>query len=129
MTALAVDPAADKPKPPESNEQDASAISKAARYTWAMLIARIYDRRKSLWDEVFPLICPKCGGEMKIIAFINEKDEVQKILKHLGVPTEPPKMAKARDPPLWELQASGIEEFDPMVQVMRDYEFDQRIVW
>jgi len=46
VTALAVDPAADKPKPPESNEQDASAISKAARYTWPMLIARIYDQRK-----------------------------------------------------------------------------------
>ena len=66
---------------------------------------------------------------MKIIAFINEKDVVQKILKHLGVPTESPKMAKARDPPLWELQASGIEEFDPMFQVMPDYEFDQRTVW
>jgi len=72
VTALAVDPAAEKPKPPVSNEQDASAISKAARYTWAMLIARIY--------EVFPLICPKCGGEMTIIAFINDKDVVQKIL-------------------------------------------------
>lgn len=66
---------------------------------------------------------------MKIIAFINEKVVVQKILKHLGEPTEPPKMTKARDPTLWELQASGIEEFDPMVQVMPAYEFDQRIVW
>ena len=77
----------------------------------------------------FSLICPKCGGEMKIIAFINAKDVVQKILKHLGMPPEPPKLAKAGYPPLWELQASGIEEFDPMVQVMPDYEFDQRIVW
>lgn len=94
-----------------------------------MLIVRIYDQRKSLWNEVFPLICPKCVGEMKIIAFINEKDEVQKILKHMGEPTEPPKLAKARDQPLWEMQTSDIEEFDPMAQVMPDYEFDPRIVW
>ena len=120
VTALAVDPAADKPKPPESNERGASTISKAMRYTWAMLIARIY--------EVLPLICPLCGGEMKIIAFITERTEVQKILAHLGEPTEPPKQAKARDPPLWEMQA-GTETFDPMVQVMPEYEFDQRIVW
>ena len=36
----------------------------AARYVWALLLARIY--------EVLPLLCPKCGGEMKIIAFITE---------------------------------------------------------
>ena len=35
----------------------------AARYAWALLLARIY--------AVFPLLCPKCGGEMRIIAFIT----------------------------------------------------------
>jgi len=30
----------------------------AARYVWALLLARIY--------EVLPLTCPKCGGAMKI---------------------------------------------------------------
>jgi len=33
-----------------------------ARYLWVMLLARIY--------EAFPLICPRCGAEMRIIAFI-----------------------------------------------------------
>lgn len=120
VTALAVGPAEEKPKPAQSDEKNASAISKAMRYTWAMLIARIY--------EVFPLICPHCGGEMRIIAFINEPGEVKKILRHLGEPTEPPVIAKARDPPLWEIQA-GTESFDPAVQVMPEYEMDQRIVW
>jgi hypothetical protein len=32
------------------------AHRKAARYVWALLLARIY--------EVLPLVCPKCGGEM-----------------------------------------------------------------
>lgn len=30
-----------------------------AHYLWAVLIARIY--------EVFPLVCPVCGGNMRII--------------------------------------------------------------
>ena len=32
-----------------------------AHYLWAVLIARIYD--------VFPLLCPMCGGQMRLIAF------------------------------------------------------------
>ena len=36
---------------------------RVARYAWALLLARI--------DEVFPLACPRCGGEMRIIAFIR----------------------------------------------------------
>jgi len=31
---------------------------------WAALIARIY--------EVFPLVCPVCAGQMRIIAFFTE---------------------------------------------------------
>lgn len=34
--------------------------------------ARIY--------EVLPLVCPKCGGEMKIIAFITEPRVIREIL-------------------------------------------------
>ena len=34
-----------------------------AHYLWAVLIARIY--------AVFPLVCPICGGQMRIIAFIT----------------------------------------------------------
>jgi hypothetical protein len=37
---------------------------RAARYAWALLLARIY--------EIFPLVCAKCGAEMRIIAFITE---------------------------------------------------------
>ena len=40
------------------------AHRQAARYVWALLLARIY--------EALPLLCPKCGGEMKIIAFITD---------------------------------------------------------
>jgi hypothetical protein len=32
---------------------------------------------------VDPLICPKCGSEMKIIAIIMDPEETKKILHHL----------------------------------------------
>ncbi len=47
-----------------------------AHYLWAALIARIY--------EVLPLICPNCGGQMRIIAFITFSADIQKILEHIG---------------------------------------------
>ena len=59
-----------------------------------MLIARIY--------EVFRLLCPMCGGQMRLIAFITKGAEVRKILKHIGVDCEPPHITPARGPPLWE---------------------------
>ncbi|HSN53323.1 MAG TPA: hypothetical protein VLT32_01570 [Candidatus Sulfomarinibacteraceae bacterium] len=33
--------------------------------------------------EVDPLLCPSCGTEMKVIAFITEHDVVDAILRHL----------------------------------------------
>jgi len=49
---------------------------------WAVLIFRIY--------EVFPQLCPKCGGQMGLIAFITEGTQIRKILGHIGVDSEPP---------------------------------------
>ena len=88
---------------------------------WALLLARIY--------EVLPLLCPQCGGEMKIIAFITGAVAIGKILNHLGEPTSPPRLLPARGPPLWEMQGSESDEIDPQAQPAPDYEFDQRIAW
>jgi len=35
--------------------------------------------------EVDPLICPRCGGDMRIIAFIEDYKIVKKILDYLGI--------------------------------------------
>ena len=61
---------------------------------WAKLIARIY--------EVLPLICPRCKGTMKIIAFIEEKETIQNILACLHEPIGPPRICPARGPPEME---------------------------
>lgn len=94
---------------------------KVARLVWAMLIARIY--------EVFPLVCPKCGGEMKIIAFISEGAVIREILGHLGEPPSPPRLLPARGPPLWEMPGAEPCDIDSQFQPAPDYEFDQRIAW
>lgn len=102
---------------------DEPAHRKAARYVWALLLARIY--------EVLPLVCPKCGGDMRIIAFINEGPVIREILGHLGEPTAAPTLAPARGPPLWDLPVAGqaLQGIDPQAQPAPDYEFDQRVAW
>ncbi len=44
-----------------------------------MLIKRVY--------EVDPLQCPKCDGQMKVVAFIEppQADVIEKLLKHCGL--------------------------------------------
>ena len=36
--------------------------------------------------EEFPLVCPGCGGEIRLIAFITEPEPIRKKLTHLGHP-------------------------------------------
>ena len=117
VTALAGAP---KPVPAEANAvAEESGACRAARYAWALLLARIY--------EVFPLICPKCGGAMRIIAFIDNGEAIREILLHLGEAIAPPKLAPAHGPPLWE--AAGQRDADPLAQPCPEFEFDQRIAW
>lgn len=126
VTALAAPsietPAVAAPVPvPSTEEAEEPLHRRLARYAWALLLARIY--------EAFPLLCPKCGGEMRLIAFITETAVVRDILAHLGEPTEPPRLAPARGPPLWERQDAGRGGFDPQAQPAPEYNFDQRIAW
>jgi hypothetical protein len=61
-----------------------SAYTKKCRMTWAALIKAVY--------EVDPLKCPKCGGTMKIISFIerHQSDVIEKILRHCKLWKEEP---------------------------------------
>jgi hypothetical protein len=93
-----------------------------------VLIARIY--------EVFPLLCPLCGGQMRIIAFITHSADIRHILEHIGVACEPPQISPARGPPLWErcdaLAGEGSQigsDWDLAAQPTPDCEVDQRVSW
>jgi len=62
--------------PPQADASDAMTVSHAAcRSAWARLIAKVY--------EIDPLLCPRCGSEMRLIAVITNSQEVGKILRHL----------------------------------------------
>ena len=56
---------------------DDTPDKKICRRSLAQLVYQVY--------EVDPLKCSKCGAQMKIIAFILEREEVIRILKHLGM--------------------------------------------
>ena len=93
-----------------------------------MLIARIY--------EVFPLVCPLCAGQMRIIAFIIDGAEVRKILEHIGEQARPPRITPARGPALWDdcdaLVEVGVDvepQWDPSAQASPQYQGHQRINW
>lgn len=108
--------------------QPAPPKRSTAHYLWAALSARIY--------EVFPLLCPMCGGQMRLIAFITEGTEAGKILEHIGVESEPPRISPARGPPLWDDCDAQVDEgvevepdWDLAVQPAPDYEVDQRVNW
>jgi hypothetical protein len=47
----------------------------ALRRRWATPIRRVY--------EVDPLVCPRCGAEMRVIGFITEPNLIKRILDHL----------------------------------------------
>jgi Putative transposase/Transposase zinc-binding domain len=79
---------------PGQSEPD-TAFSLKRRMTWAALIKCVY--------EVDPLKCPKCGGTMKVVSFIEEDVVIRKILRHCGLWKEPmprPPPAKSLGPPI-----------------------------
>ena len=61
------------------------------RRSWARLIRQVY--------EVDPLLCPHCGGTMKVIAVIDRPAVIRQILEHLGLSTAAPSLRAPPDPP------------------------------
>ncbi len=61
---------------------------------------------KKVW-EADPLLCPNCGGEMRIVGLINERDVIERILRHLGLWEPSVRAVPARDPPGEELIPAG----------------------
>jgi hypothetical protein len=74
---------------PAARNPVAAPSAKEARKRWAALIKQVY--------EIDPLVCPRCFGQMKIIAFIegDQTEVIEKILRHCGLWEQAP----ARAPP------------------------------
>jgi len=77
---------------------------------------------------------------MRIIAFITFSADIHKILDHIGVDPEAPRITRARGPPLWdecvaqESQEQGesveaLPDWDMPNQSPPEYPDDQRSTW
>jgi len=69
---------------------------------WAEMIRKVY--------EIDPLICPKCGGQMRIISFIEDHKVIDKIIDHLKLTFKaerPPPPAQAQ----FSVAAEEISEY------------------
>ena len=91
LTALARPATPPSPAPLPVGDPAQHAERSPARILWALLLARIY--------EILPLQCPRCGADVRIIAFITGSPALQSILTRLGEPTSPPEAAPARQCP------------------------------
>jgi hypothetical protein len=58
---------------------------------WAALMARTFG-----FDV---LACPRCGGRLRLLAPIDHAPVIERILRHVGLPTEVPAPGPARAPP------------------------------
>ena len=71
--------------------ESADPVALDRRYRWAELMKRTFG---------FDLLTCECGARREVIACITEREVVRRILRHLGLPDEPPSSTPARAPPL-----------------------------
>ena len=88
---------------PETEPDDFRRHCKRA---WARLIRKVW--------AADPLACPKCGGRLRIISFIEDPEIIEKILRHLklrDLPARPPppraSVTLETDPDLLAWEAAG----------------------
>jgi hypothetical protein len=76
----------------DDHEQDRSDGHRQRRLSWAKMIQKVY--------EIDPLLCPFCGGEVKILSFIIKPRTIRKILDAMDLPSQKP-VPLAHSPPLF----------------------------
>jgi hypothetical protein len=75
-------PAAPRGPPPSA------AYVRPRHVAWAELLRRTF--------AIGVLACPDCGGRLRLVATIADRQVIEKILAHLGLPLAPPSPAPAR---------------------------------
>lgn len=85
------------------SEVDKPPAPAAKRIAWARLLKRVFGIDVS--------ICPKCSGQIKIIAAIEDPKVIKKILDHMGIPSTAPRPHPARGPPASDQSDIFAQEF------------------
>lgn len=76
-------------------EPDKAPLPRTRYLDWASLLRRVYGPAA--------LLCDRCGSPLKVIAFIEDRKIVRRILDHLGIRSTAPPQAPARSRPQPEL--------------------------
>ena len=81
------------PIPLAHNQDEVSGQSVAHRHrqSWAVLLKKTF--------AIDVSTCAHCGGQTRVMAAVTEPAAIVRILKHLGLPTDPPRFHPARAPP------------------------------
>jgi hypothetical protein len=87
---------------PVAGEGSASTRRRGDGHLWAELMRRAF--------EIDVLECPRCGGRLRLMALIEQTQIVERILRHLGLPTDRPEPRPPRAPPL---RGDDPYQFDP----------------
>ena len=105
------------PSPQPSIDAEPARITNPARIRWAVLLARIY--------EVLPLLCPACGGQMKILAFVTDPPVVTSCTSSCptNLHSSPPPAAHPKETFWIRLRPSIPTEAEPVP----DFVFDQSL--
>jgi hypothetical protein len=90
ITNLASHPSCSAKKQIPENPQKKRAC-RPRNYSWAELMRRVF--------SIDVLVCPRCGGRMRILCAIHPPEAIHKILECLGLPSRPPPIARALPDP------------------------------
>ena len=84
-----------KGKQEGNQNEDKTPDERRSAVTWAQRLKRVFN--------IDVEICEQCGGAVKVIACIEDKQVIDKILSHLmkkdGLPLPPDTRPEARAPP------------------------------
>ena len=85
----AADPGAEGSATPRAPPENVAYV-RPRYFRWAELLGRVF--------EFDIMVCPDCGGRLRLLATIDQPGVIEKILGHLGLPVELPSPAPARSP-------------------------------
>jgi hypothetical protein len=70
--------------------RDGALLATSTYVDWASLLRRTF--------EVDVLRCSKCGGALRVLSVITDRETIQRILSHVGMAPDPQPLPRARDP-------------------------------